>query len=112
MIAATFILTFLTVYVTERYTVRMLGDDEGGHDEEALRAHAVTPAENRGLFCALLALVAYVALIVWLTYPQGSLFRAPDGSLLPRSPLLSSVMPLLFFLFFFVGVAYGLEAAH
>ena len=97
MIAATFILTFLTVYVTERYTVRMLGDDEGGRDEEALRAHAVTPAENRGLFCALLALVAYVALIVWLTYPQGSLFRAPDGSLLPRSPLLSSVMPLLFF---------------
>ena len=110
MIAATFILTFLTVYVTERYTVRMLGDDEGGHDEEALRAHAVTPAENRGLFCALLALVAYVALVVWLTYPQGSLFRAPDGSLLPRSPLLSSVMPLLFFLFFFVGVAYGLGA--
>ena len=110
MIAATFILTFLTVYVTERYTVRMLGDDEGGRDEEALRAHTVTPAENRGLFCALLALVAYVALIVWLTYPQGSLFRAPDGSLLPRSPLLSSVMPLLFFLFFFVGVAYGLGA--
>ncbi|WP_299081914.1 AbgT family transporter [uncultured Fretibacterium sp.] len=110
MIAATFILTFLTVYVTERYTVRMLGDDEGGRDEEALKAHAVTPAENRGLFCALLALVAYIALIVWLTYPQGSLFRAPDGSLLPRSPLLSSVMPLLFFLFFFVGVAYGLGA--
>ena len=80
MIAATFILTFLTVYVTERYTVRMLGDDEGGRDEEALKAHAVTPAENRGLFCALLALVAYVTLIVWLTYPQGSLFRAPDGS--------------------------------
>ena len=51
MIAATFILTFLTVYVTERYTIRMLGDDEGGRDEEALRAHTVTPAENRGLFC-------------------------------------------------------------
>ena len=110
MIAATFILTFLTVYVTERYTVRLLGDDEGGHDEEELKKHVVTPAENRGLFCALLALVAYIALVVWLTYPQGSLFRAPDGSLLPRSPLLSSVMPLLFFLFFFVGTAYGLGA--
>ena len=24
----------------------------GGRDEEALKAHAVTPAENRGLFCA------------------------------------------------------------
>ena len=111
MIAATFVLTFMTVYVTERYTVKMLGDSDTGHDEEELKKHAVTPEENRGLFCALIALVAYVALIVWYTYPEGSLFRNPaDGSLLPRSPLLSSVMPLLFGLFFVVGIAYGVGA--
>lgn len=111
MIAATFVLTFMTVYVTERYTVKMLGDSDTGHDAEELKKHAVTPEENRGLFCALIALVAYVALIIWYTYPQGSLFRNPaDGSLLPRSPLLSSVMPLLFGLFFVVGIAYGVGA--
>jgi aminobenzoyl-glutamate transport protein len=76
-----------------------------------MKKHAVTPAENRGLLCAFLALVLYIGLLVWLTYPQGSLFRNPkDGSLLPSSPLLSSVMPILFFLFFFVGIAYGLGA--
>lgn len=111
MIAGTFLLTFLTVYVTERYIVKMLGDNDSGHDEEELSKHAVTPAENRGLFCALIALILYVALIVWLTYPQGSLFRNPaNGEILPRSPLLSSVMPLLFALFFVVGTAYGIGA--
>lgn len=110
MIAATFVLTFLTVYVTEKYTVKLLGDSSGVRDEEELKKHAVTPAENRGLFCALLALILYAAAVVWLTYPQGSLFRSPDGSLLPRSPLLNSIMPLLFFLFFFVGIAYGIGA--
>ena len=111
MIAATFVLTFLTVYVTEKYTVKFLGDSDGVRDEEELKKHAVTPAENRGLLCALLALILYVAAVVWLTYPEGSLFRNPkDGTLIPSSPLLSSVMPLLFLLFFFVGSAYGLGA--
>ncbi len=110
MIVATFVLVFLTVYVTEKYTVKLLGDSDGIRDEEELRKHIVTPAENRGLLCSLLALIAYVGVIVYLTYPEGSLFRSADGSLLPRSPLLNSVMPLLFFLFFFIGTAYGLGA--
>ena len=111
MMAGTVVLTFLTVWVTERYIVKMLGDNDTGLDAEALKQHAVTPAENRGLLFALFALIAYIAIIVWLTYPEGSLFRNPaDGSILPKSPLLSSVMPLLFGLFFVVGIAYGIGA--
>jgi aminobenzoyl-glutamate transport protein len=111
MATATILLTVLTVYVTEKFTVKFLGDSEGVLDEEEMKKHAVTPVENRGLLCALLAFILYIGLLVWLTYPEGSLFRNPkDGSLLPSSPLLSSVMPILFFLFFFVGVAYGLGA--
>jgi aminobenzoyl-glutamate transport protein len=111
MAAATILLTVMTVYVTEKYTVKFLGDGTGARDEEELKKHAVTPAENRGLLCAFATLVLYIALLVWLTYPQGSLFRNPkDGSLLPSSPLLSSIMPILFFLFFFMGIAYGLGA--
>ena len=111
MMAGTFVLTFLTVWVTEHYIVKMLGDNDTGLDAEALKEHAVTPAENRGLLFALLALIAYIALIVWATYPEGSLFRNPaDGAILPRSPLLSSVMPILFGLFFVVGTAYGIGA--
>jgi aminobenzoyl-glutamate transport protein len=105
---STFILTFLTVYVTEKYTVKIFGDSGGSRDEDALRQHAVTPAENRGLRYALLTTVAYIALIVYLTYPEGSFFRnAQNGKILPSSPLMSSIMPILFFLFFFAGIAYG-----
>ena len=111
MFAGTFVLTFLTVWVTEHYIVKMIGDVDTGHNEADLKEHAVTPAENRGLLLGLLALIAYVALIVWLTYPEGSLFRNPDtGGIVPRSPLLSSIMPLLFGLFFVTGTAYGLGA--
>ncbi|MCL1874632.1 MAG: AbgT family transporter [Synergistaceae bacterium] len=110
MVAATVILVVLTVYVTEKYTVKLLGDGTGTADAEELKKHTVTPAENRGLLYALLALAAYIGIIVLLTNPQESLFRAKDGSLLPSSPLLASVMPILFFLFFFVGIAYGYGA--
>ncbi|MDR1740431.1 MAG: AbgT family transporter [Synergistaceae bacterium] len=111
MIVATVLLTFVTVWVTEKYTVKFLGDTDGLKDEAAMREHAVTPAENRGLYCALAALILYIALITYLTVPEGSFFRNPkDGSLVPSSPLLSCVMPILFFLFFFVGIAYGYGA--
>jgi aminobenzoyl-glutamate transport protein len=110
MVAATVVLTVLTIYVTEKYTVKLLGDGSGTTDAEELKKHVVTPAENRGLLYALLALLLYIGLIVFLTQPQESLFRSKDGSILPSSPLLASVMPVLFFLFFFVGIAYGYGA--
>ena len=110
MIAATFVLTFVTVIVTEKYTVKMLGDESQGLDPEELKKHAVTPAENRGLLWSLLTLIGYIGLILALTIPEGSLFRSPDGSLLPKSPLMSSIVSILFFMFFFVGIAYGLGA--
>ncbi len=111
MLAGTFVLTFLTVWVTEHYIVRMLGDNDTEMDAEVLKEHAVTPAENRGLKYGLLALIVYIALIVWMTYPEGSLFRNPEtGTIVPRSPLLSSVMPILFGLFFVMGTAYGIGA--
>jgi len=110
MVAATFVLTFLTVFVTERYTVKLFGDGSGVLDAEEIKKHVVTPAENRGLLYALIVLVLYIGLIIYSTYPDGSLFRANDGSILPASPLLSSIMPILFFLFFFLGIAYGYGA--
>jgi aminobenzoyl-glutamate transport protein len=115
MIAATFVLTFLTVYVTEKYTVKQLDDGSGTTDAEELRKHAVTPAENLGLLYAFGALILYIGLIVLLTYPSESLFRAKDGTVVPTaagvaSPLLNSIMPILFFLFFFIGIAYGYGA--
>jgi len=84
-------------------------------DAEELKKHAVTSAENRGLLFAFLGFVLYFALIAFLTYPEGALFRATDGSIISatpgvRSPILDGIMPVLFFMFFFIGIFYGYGA--
>ncbi|WP_024821252.1 AbgT family transporter [Aminobacterium mobile] len=107
LIGATFIVTFVTTFVTERFTVKILGDTHGHEDESELLKHAVTPEENRGLRYALIAAIICIGLLLYLTVPQGSFFRADDGTIVPKSPLLSGVVAIIFFLFFFVGIAYG-----
>lgn len=110
MAVATFLITIVTTVVTERFIVKLLGDEKRERDTEELMKHAVTPSENRGLFWAGIATVLYIGFILYHTIPEGSLFRAKDGSLLPSSPLLSSIMAIIFFFFFFVGIAYGYGA--
>ncbi len=109
MVAATFLLTFLTTWVTEKFTVKVLGD-EGTVDESFIRQHAVTPEERRGLRCATVALVLTIGLLLYLTVPQGSFFRSDAGKLVPTSPMLSSIVAILFTIFFVVGSAYGIGA--
>lgn len=107
LFASTVTVTLVTTVVTEKFIVPMLGDEGASRDSSALAEHVVTNEEKRGLRWSLWAGLGTIVLLLVLTVPQGAFFRADDGSLLPRSPLLSSVVPILFFLFFFVGIAYG-----
>ncbi len=111
MIFSTITMTIATVWVTEKFTVKILGgDDPSMRDPEELKKHAVTPAENRGLKYSAISFVIYLAILLALTIPQGSFFRADNGQIVPTSPLLSSIVPILFLLFFIVGSAYGFGA--
>ena len=110
MAAATIVVMVVTTWVTEKFTVKVVGDSSEPMDAEAVEEHRVTPAENRGLRYAFLMFVIVLAVFLYLTIPEGAFFRADDGTLVPKSPLLSGVVGILFFLFFFVGIAYGLGA--
>lgn len=110
MAVATVIVMFVTTWVTEKFTVRILGDTSHSKDSEELLKHSVTPAENRGLRWSAIAAVLEIGAILYLTIPEGSFFRADDGSIVPKSPFLNSVVGILFFLFFFVGIVYGYGA--
>jgi len=110
MAVATIVVMFVTTFVTEKFTVKMLGDTAHDKDSDELLKHAVTPDENKGLRWAAVVTVLCIGVLLYLTIPEGSFFRADDGSIVPRSPLLSSVVGILFFLFFFVGIAYGFGA--
>ena len=67
----------------------------------------LSPLEHKALRNTAIAAVIYLALLVIICIPQNSVFRADDGSLVPNSPLLKSVLTLLFLFFMVTGIAYG-----
>ncbi|WP_219413353.1 AbgT family transporter [Pseudonocardia nigra] len=82
-------------------------DDDG--DGEQIRAE-VTPAERRGLRVAGVVLLVLTAAILALALVPGSPLRNETGGYLPSSPLLSSVVTLVFLAFFCPALAYGIAA--
>lgn len=111
LIGATLVLTAATTFITEKFTVRVLGDSSGPLDASALEKHAVSDDEKLGLKYALITAVVFFAVLLLMTVPEGSFFRNPKtGTIVPSSPLLSGIVPVLFFFFFFTGIAYGVGA--
>ena len=107
--SATLVLTVVLTLVTEKFLVRYL-DPTGEKDSSDLEQYSVTGLERRGLRWAGWTALACVAVLLALTLPEGSFFRSDKGTILPSSPFMSSIVPNIFFLFFFVGIAYGYGA--
>lgn len=102
-----FSVIFLVVvgaFVSEKIVEPRLGTYRGGVEREL---EEVTDTEKRGLRNALLAALGYVAVLVAITYPQGSPLRGEGGSLVD-SPLFEAIVPILLLFFAFVGIVYGI----
>ena len=97
-------LMIVGVLVTERVVEPRLGEYQG--DSEDRELEEITPEENRGLRNAVIAGVAYVALLVAAVLPSGSPLRNEDGGLVP-SPLLDGIVPIILLFFITVAVVYG-----
>jgi aminobenzoyl-glutamate transport protein len=77
--------------------------------ELSVSDHALTPEENRGLKFAGWAAIAYIILLLILMVPENGLLRDPKThTLIPKSPFLTGIIPILFFFFFSVGTAFGI----
>lgn len=109
MIASTLLLTVVGVVVTEKFVEPRLGryDDTDAEAEATTARTEVCPQAVRGLRNAALAGAGYLAVVVTVVLLPGSPLRNDQGDLLPKSPLLESVVPLIFLLFVVVAVAYG-----
>jgi aminobenzoyl-glutamate transport protein len=71
--------------------------------------HALTPAELKGLRYAGWAALAYIGLLLLLMIPESGLLRDPKAhTLIPKSPFLDGIIPILFFFFMIVGTAFGI----
>ncbi|MFH2006170.1 MAG: AbgT family transporter [bacterium] len=111
MIAATFVVTLAVTLVTEKHLSRLLEEGQPlRQDQQALASHALTDDEKRGLRWAGVAALAVLALLLVATVPDGALLRNSAGKLLPRSPLTSGMVAILFFTFTAIGLAYGVGA--
>lgn len=69
----------------------------------------ITSAQRRGMRLSGLAVVAFLAVVVTYWLLPDSPLRGKGGTLVP-SPLLSGIVPVLFFTFLIAGVVYGVTA--
>ena len=82
----------------------------GNDFEHQELSDVLKPEQNRGLKYAGITALVYLILILALTVPSNAFLRAENGSLLPSSPFVSSIVCILFFAFLFIGCAYGIGA--
>jgi aminobenzoyl-glutamate transport protein len=108
MFVSTFFIATTGTWVTERVVVPRLGAYTG--DEKPEEITPLTREERRGLWFAAAAALAFAALILAGTVPQGGFLRDPQTGGLLHSPFLSGIVALIFFGGVFTGIAYGAGA--
>jgi aminobenzoyl-glutamate transport protein len=96
---------FLTDRVIEPRVSRLAID---GDLSQAPTMDALSAPERRALRRALLTMLAGLVLLAATAWPAGSPWRAPDGQLAAaNSPIIQSIVPLIFILFIVPGIVYG-----
>lgn len=110
MVSATFMLTIILTLFTEKFLVKILGENNLLQNIEEKTKYELTALEKRGLKFAGISLIICIGIVLSLTLPQESFFRNELGNFLPKSPLMSSILPLIFFQFMFIGTSYGIGA--
>jgi aminobenzoyl-glutamate transport protein len=108
MVVSAFVISITGTVVTERLVEPRLGAYHGQGANEGVVPLA--DAERRGLGFALAAGVAFTALLLWGTVPDGGFLRDPETGGLLRSPFMTGIVGVIFFAGVAVGLAYGIGA--
>lgn len=91
-------------YVTEKILEPRLGKFKPEGEIEAT-TNELTPIEKKGLRWAGIVILVCAVVIGFMFIPENSVLRGEDGSL---NPFFVSIVPLMLFIFFLPGLAYGL----
>jgi aminobenzoyl-glutamate transport protein len=79
------------------------GDDQTGSEVKA----ELEPAEKHGLIWSMVSALLLTGLILFSVLIPNSPWRNEDGGFLPESPLLSSIVFIVFAYFMLMGIVYG-----
>ena len=110
MSSSVIVLTVVGTFVAEKVVAPRLEKIEmkkivEGETED----HRITPEEIKGLKYAGWTALVYIILLMVLMIPESGLLRDPKThQLLPKSPFLDGIIPILFLLFFSIGTAFGI----
>ena len=110
-IVSSIVLALVAYFVTERIIEPRLGvyagtPTGGGEAEEIDRA-----AEKRGLRWAGIAFLGWIALVLFLTIPEGSALRDPvTGDVIGNTPFMDSLLFIIAMTFLISGVGFGYGA--
>ncbi|WP_210602592.1 AbgT family transporter [Brevibacterium oceani] len=88
---------------------RGVTSEESGSEEstdEEIQAH-LEPEEKKGLIWSIVAALLLTAVLLFAFLIPNSPWRNDDGGFLPESPLLSSIVFIVFAYFMLMGVVYG-----
>jgi aminobenzoyl-glutamate transport protein len=112
MAASTGLIIGLGWFITDRIVEpRLRRVEVDGDPDEMPKFDAMTHAERRGLLAGGLAMLAGIAILVLLVWPESSALRGPNGSPTEaKAPLMQGIVPLIFLLFLVPGIVYGYVA--
>jgi aminobenzoyl-glutamate transport protein len=104
MFVSTFLLTILGGLVTEKIVEPRLGEYKGSHKVESME---VTKEEKKGLLMAGLSILAFGAVMLFMTVPATGALRV-EGDL---NPFISSgLVPTIMLFFLIPGLAFGMAS--
>lgn len=108
MASATLVLTVVLTIFTEKFITKIVGDTSMGLNEELLNDFKLNVNEQRGLRFSGYGALLFIVVMGVLCIPDKSFFKNELGAFLPTSPLLSSIVPVIFFMFSCIGIGYGI----
>ena len=109
MIVATISLAIVTTIIAEKFTTKSLGGVETKSASD-LEKYKLTADELTGLKYTGIATIVFLVMIILVAIPKDSILRSAAGTFLPKSPFIDGIVAISFFLFLFIGIAYGLGA--
>jgi aminobenzoyl-glutamate transport protein len=109
---STLLIVALGWYITDRVVEpRLQRTRVDGNPADMPRMDPMTPAEWWGLGAAAISIVAMLGGLVATAMLPGSAWLSPRGELMVAdSPLVQSIVPLMFLLFMVPGIAFGVVA--
>lgn len=105
-IVSVFALMIAGGIVTTRFIEPRLGKYEGNAVEELDTEEL--PNAGKGLLYAVIAGLVYIGIVALAVFIPNSPLTNEEGGIIPSSPFLDGIVPLVLFLFIIVGVTFGI----